>query len=293
MANQLRVTKLSVIEKLENNAYDFSFEQAIFILKKTYPHYKITFQSAGRDYLCGSELKSINIADNVISVVSDRMSFTSLNSPLPNTFIETIKIFSWSKKESLSDFINIFYNRLTKISYDISQRTNVNLQGNKCANKSSIGKCLNAFCGESELCVTSYAHLIWSMPHTALGLRSLLEDYFKCDVIIDEFEGKFCAIEDISYLGKENSKLGDSCVLGKTFFEYGAKIKIIFYNLSKDLFLSFQCNSHAKKCIEYLVKKYIGPMIDYKLEFIPARIIATKLDSRSILGCSSWLKSEL
>lgn len=291
MADKNRTSQLSIIKDLLNNSYNFSFEQAVYILKNSYKHCDITFESAGRNYLCGSEVSKIKQIGDKVIISSDRMSLTSLNSPMPDTLIDVIKVFEWKKEKSLPDFMSIFSNRLSQISYKVSSRRCPCLQGKMQAKDSTIGCCINALNGDIPLNVVNYAYLMWMRPHSALGLRLLLKSYFNCEVNIEQFHGKFCPISSPTKLGIENNTLGSSAVIGKSFFDYSANIKIIFSDLSQSAFLELQNGTENRKKAEYLIRKYIGHATEFEIKLLPNDKIPTHLNRKNLLGNSSWLIS--
>ncbi len=290
MANKIRYAQLPINEKIELEPYKFSFEQAVFVLQDLYPKKEIYFSSANRSYITGSEIQKISIAEKKITLYTDRMSMTSLNSPLPETHIDILRLLNWRKNDSLQNFLNIFHNRLAKLSYSVFRKQSYSFQKEELFENTNLGKCVSSLSGECSRCsISKYAFLFWNRPRSALGLRSILESQFNCSVKIEQFSGQYIEIENKTLLGQENNALCINSVLGDSFFDYSSKIRIIFHDLGKDLFLYMQHEAPGYKIAKQIIESYIDVLTDYSVELIPIKRFDAPLGTNNSLGNFCWL----
>lgn len=290
MANKIRDAQLSIDSQIKFQPYKFSFEQAVFVLQNLYPQKNIYFTSANRCYIAGSEIQKISIEEKNITICSDRMSLTSLNSPLPETQLDILRLLNWVKNDSLQNFLDIFHNRLAELSYSVFRKQSYSFQKKDFFEDTNLGECVSALSGECDgYPIHKFAFLFWNRPHSALGLRLILESYFNCHVEVEQFVGKYTNIEDKTTLGRKNNELGICTVLSNMFFDYSAKIRIVFYDLEKELFLYMQKGKPGYKAAKKIIDSYIDITTDYSVEFLPKYRFDTQLGRDNSLGHFCWL----
>lgn len=289
--------QLSVIELLERQPQLFSYEQCISILEKKY---NIRFKcisyfsdtiitcSVHKLSLSAYDINNITLANDNARIYAERMSITSLSGPLPNVYTEQISVLKWVKNDSLSDFMNIFTNRLSYLSYKISVRIYFSLQNRKNID-TNVGQCLNALAGsKNDERLIQYAYMLWNIPRSALGLRLIILNYFKVDVHITQFIGAFTEIEEVTMLGKNNCTLGCNAFLGHSYFNYENGIKITLGPLDNEQLYKFSPGGTWNSALKEVISSYLDKDIDYTLELIP-KTQQTSAIGNSKLGYLSWL----
>lgn len=303
MGYEHRITQLPVIKLLQKTPQLFSLEQCVYILEKVYgtqgqygnehSYYsaKITVKSKHTFSLIAHDVHDIKFDEDKTVLYSERASFTSINGPLPDVYTEKINALQWTKNYALSDFMNIFINRLSGVSYKISIRKIVTLQ-NANSEDTNIGKCLQALTGRiyKDPAALQCAYLHWTTTHSALGLRSIIMHFFQVPVQISQFVGAFNPLATRSLLGTENSSLSENAVLGRQFFDYNNAIKISIGPLDNSTLTQFEKDKPFYKSLIHIISTYLEDTIDYTLEFIPDVPAKSKL-SNTRMGYNSWLTS--
>lgn len=292
-----RCTQLSVIDELKQAPHLFSYEQCVSILERAYntninigSYYSalITTNSRHSFFLYAYDVNQVTLDDNKAEIYAERMSFTSFHGPLPNVYSERIGVSEWFKNHALSDFMNIFINRLSTISYRISVRRFPSLQKVETMD-TNIGRCLNALAGSKyKQQLIQYAQMMWNNTHSAIGLRLMIAQYFDVDVQVLQFDGSFSRFENETSLGVQSSVLGQNAALGYRYFDYGNAIRILIGPLNNEEMRNFEVKGCWYKELIDLIDGYLDNNIDYIIEFIPQAIIPPTLGACS-LSENTWL----
>lgn len=293
-----RRTQLSVIDELKQAPHLFSYEQCVSILERAYntnintgSYYSaiITTNSRHSFFLYAYDINQVALNDNKAKIYAERMSFTSFHGPLPSVYSERIGVSEWFKNHALSDFMNIFINRLSTISYHVSVRRFPSLQKVEAID-TNIGRCLNALAGSKyKQQLIQYAQMMWNNTHSALGLRLMISQYFDVDVQVLQFDGSFSRFENETRLGIQSSVLGRNAALGDRYFDYGNAIRILIGPLNNEQMRNFETKGRWYKELIDLIDCYLDDNIDYIIEFIPQSVIPPTLGGCSLNG-SAWLE---
>ena len=296
-----RTTQLSVIDLLEKQPQIFSYEQCISILEKKYntrfksvSYFSDTIITCSNHTLSLSayEISNVDISNDNAKIYAERMSITSLNGPLPSIYTEQIHGLKWVKNSSLSDFMNVFINRLSCLSYKISVRIHPSLQKQNSID-TNIGQCLNALIGNRhDQRLLQYAYMFWTMPHSALGLRLIISNYFGVNVTIEQFSGAFTKIYDVTKLALQNSILGENALLGESYFDHSNAIKIVLGPLDNSQFDDFLPGNKWDVILRQLIESYLDKNIDYSIELIPKFQQSSKL-GYCTLNYNTWIACTL
>ncbi|QDU63421.1 hypothetical protein Pan216_43010 [Planctomycetes bacterium Pan216] len=153
-----------------------------------------------------------------------------------------------------------------------------------------------------------YAGLLSQRPPSALGLESLLSDYFQLPVSVHQFEGQWLAIErpHQTRLGvrRGNNQLGHNAVAGEKVWNVEAKIRVrvgpLDFNTFND-YLPDRSSSSERKNFFLLVKMirlYAGLELDVDVQLVlkgdavPESQLSESDDVGPRLGWNVWVRSQ-
>lgn len=300
MGNELRSTQLPIIDKLAKSPQLFDYEQCVYLLENFYTidvnhgaYFSCPILTDSRHlfYLAPYDINSVKINEKSAIIYAERMSFSSFHGPLPSVYSERIGVSEWFKNHALSDFFNIFINRLSVISYRVTVKKLPTLQKSEPID-TNMGKCLNSLTGrQNNHSLLQYASLLWDNPRSALGLRLIIANFFQVNVKIEQFNGGFIEKEEKTFLGKKNSLLGNNASLGKLFYDFGNSIKIQIGPLTARQIDDFQEGKPWFVELNRLINSYLDRNISYKIEFIPDDIPEIELGFGK-LSYNTWLTNQ-
>jgi type VI secretion system protein ImpH len=160
--------------------------------------------------------------------------------------------------------------------------------------------------GIDDLCVLYYGGLIGHRPRCAVGLESLLQDYFQLPVAVRQFQGQWLYLDsdNQSRLGGGGSnQLGVNLVAGNRVWDVQSKIRIRLGPLPLEKFTQFlpdrAPNSERKAffLLVHWVRLYVGPELDFDVQIVlraadvPPCHLGAEGGSAPRLGWNTWLSS--
>lgn len=244
------------------------------------------------------ELSGITVSEDndSINVTCNRFGIASLQSCLPNSYIEDFII---SKNPALYEFLNVFNNKLLALSYNTSKKYSLALQ-NKPFSKTNFAKILLALCGAFEVddlyqILIKHSLLLWKKPRSLIGLKKILESFVLSNVKIDNLQGDWDVINQnsLTILGKKNHVLGKDTISGKYIWNQNAKLLLTIGPLGiKDFYRCVQ-NGDILKAICFIMSKYLnfGKRFEIKIIVKQEDITPVRLSNKNYLGIDSWMKS--
>ena len=145
-----------------------------------------------------------------------------------------------------------------------------------------------------------YAGLIAQKPHTANALENILSDYFQIPAKIEQFFGQWLCLgaDDVSKLGKENSRLGHSTIIGSRVWDQQSKMRVRLGPLDFKRFQAFLPNGSANASLRSICKFMVGLEFDFDLQLVlaakqvPATILTTRAVRKPTLGWTTYLKTK-
>ena len=145
-----------------------------------------------------------------------------------------------------------------------------------------------------------YAGLIAQKPHTANALENILSDYFQTTAKIEQFYGQWLSLgdEDLTKLGKENSRLGQSAIVGSRVWDQQSKMRVRLGPLDIKTFQAFLPNGTANPALRSICKFMVGLEFDFDLQLVlaakqvPATILTTRALRKPTLGWTTFLKTK-
>lgn len=270
------------------------------------------------------EISGVDVKDNQISIRCNRFGIASLQSCLPNSYIQD---FISSKSMAMREFLDVFNNRLLHVSYQTSKNADIVLQNKKFFD-TNYAKVLRALCGDTSAgaprnvdvsgnvsptkagsqdlpknsiaenyysALISDSLLFWRKPRTYIGLVALLERFFCRKVKVKTLVGGWRDLDEVSLtlLGKSNIKLGNNTVVGDKIWDQADSIEITLLGVDKDDFQKFVVDNSLLKVLSFIMNKYInsGKRYRVKLRLRDDVMSPASLDGQHTLGINAWLKS--
>jgi type VI secretion system protein ImpH len=308
MGSELRSEKLPLVEDLEKNARQFSFEMAAYILEygsktsfgKEINVFHAPFRtiSINSFYLRATEIEKIQKDGRINTVYTERLSIAGLNSPLPTPYAELMSRRMSAQDIAMTSFINTFNSRLLGISYQISRRRYLCLQDHSVGNCMLV-KTIATFSGEDPVRMnrklSRLSYLFWTKEKSAAGLESLISATFQFETKVREFRPFWFDMDENNLLGK-NLSLGLNAGLGKRALvsSFGIEIDVTHCDYKK--ILNIMTNEESLNFLKFLIRKYSGEFFSCYLCVTPREAppleLKTPLDGGGtaiILGRTSWL----
>jgi type VI secretion system protein ImpH len=245
------------------------------------------------------------------------IGLTGSNGVLPYHYTETVLKRLKLKDNSMKAFFDVFNHRATSLFFQASckydaplQYERTRLQGKKV--KDDFTQMLLSLIGlntdnlrdrlyTNDESLLYYAGLLNSNVRTASGLKQILKSHFSFPVEIKEFVGQWQElIDDVrtrlpsAVSMGQNNQLGRTVMLGKRGWFAQGKINIILGPLDKQQLQKFTPQSPHLKALDEIVRLYLGFEHDYsfRLRIRKKDIPSTSLNSKAILGWTSWLAAQ-
>ena len=160
-----------------------------------------------------------------------------------------------------------------------------------------------------DLAVLYYGGLFAHRPRNAAGLEALLADYFQLPVRVQQFQGRWLALEPANQtrLGDgpgSNNRLGADALAGERVWDRQGQFRVRVGPLAYERFVEFlpdRAPIPARKAsflMAHLVRLYVGPDLEYDVQLVllAAEVPGCRLDDGGggvgpRLGWNTWLGS--
>ena len=152
----------------------------------------------------------------------------------------------------------------------------------------------------SDFAKLHFAGLMANKARPASGLSSILREYFKLPLHIEQFVGHWMRLppETRSHLGSaarqgQENRLGQSMVLGKMVWDCQHKFRIVLGPLSQAEYQRFLPGGPSLQRLLAWVKNYVGLTLDWDVRLILKTQEAPplRLGRGARIGRSTWLTS--
>ena len=237
------------------------------------------------------------------------MSLTGALGPLPQAYTELILERIRAKDTALRDFLDIFNNRLISLAYRVRKKFRPGFEFSP-PDESQFSQYLFSLMGMGtpglkkrmevrDRALLFYAGLLALQPRSMVGLKVILEDYFKMSVEGENFCGQWLNLEEdqltkIGGLG-QNHMLGESAMLGRKVWDQQSKFGLTFGPLTFKQYLSFLPNGNSFITLRELVRFYTRGELDFdmalKLNKVEVPVSRIGSESGIRLGWTSFIKS--
>ena len=217
---------------------------------------------------------------------------------------------------AFADFLNIFNHRLIElffqawrkhhfvVGYELSRRKRNEQDDFTSSLFDLIGMGTAGLRGRMavpDIGLLHYAGLLSQRPHSAEALRAFLGDYFGVPVNVEQFAGKWHALEPDEACslgsGELSSQLGGGAVAGDAVWNRDSQVRIVLGPLTADQFRSFLPDGRGFTEAVSLIRWFLGSTLEFEIqptlrreEVPPCRLGDETSSTR--LGWSAWLRTE-
>lgn len=144
-----------------------------------------------------------------------------------------------------------------------------------------------------------YGGLIAQKPHSTVAVENIVSDYFGITAKIQQFFGQWIDLnkEDLTKLGRENSDLGRTAIVGARIWDQQSKFRVRLGPLEFQKFRAFLPDGTAHKPLRSIVNFMTGEEFDFdvrlvlKARQVPGTVLTTRAMRKPALGWTSWLKT--
>lgn len=140
-----------------------------------------------------------------------------------------------------------------------------------------------------------YASAIGHRPISAVYLQQVLSDYFKVDVAIEQFVGKWFTLpaEQRTVFGGLNVQLGATAMAGARIWQRDLRMCIRIGPLRKSEFTAFLPGGKKAKALETLLTLLLGVTLEYEVRLILRKedVVTTALGRGTQLGLSTFMNT--
>jgi type VI secretion system protein ImpH len=115
-----------------------------------------------------------------------------------------------------------------------------------------------------------YAGAMRQRPMSSVYLQTVLSDYFKVNIQIQQFVGKWYMLprEHQSVLGLANVQLGGSALAGQRVWQRDLRIALQIGPLRKKEFETFLPRESASRALEQMLKVFIGLTLEFEVQLV-------------------------
>lgn len=337
MATTLRRIVTSVVEKLHAEPWRFEFFEAVRILRLTHKldqegaanittqlsrfityrtHLSINFPASEIQDLKDGRQDSAEIPDKPSTLTVNFMGLTGPSGVLPRHYTEFLlarrmrykdetahRFFDLFNHRAISLFVEAWEKYRFYIGYERGQSQNtmrylLDLVG--MGTTGLQGRLQQAGQGIKDEMLAYYSGLNAQRPHSAVALAAILQDYYKVNVDILQFQGRWLRLEPEQYtrIGKKGTyqKLGETAVLGEFIWDHQAKFRVRIGPLDKSRFDAFLPVGSAFLPLNNYVEWYkaLGQNFDVQLVLRKEEVPGCRLgdEGAARLGWSTWLKHQ-
>lgn len=316
----------SLDKKLFEEPYAFEFFQAVRLLTKMRPERQavggtalpkdevVRFRSRiGLDFP-SSEIHEINEVEGKngdadrIEMLVNFMGVVGVSGVLPSHYTELVLDRIRHRDTAMWAFLDIFTHRAVSMFYRAWAKYRFPVAYERGDDDFTsylfdfVGLGTKGLRGRLDLddeSLLPYAGLIAQKPHTANALENILSDYFQTTAKIEQFYGQWLRLsaDDVSKLGKANSQLGQSAIIGSRVWDQQSKMRIRLGPLDFKRFQAFLPSGSAHASLRSICKFMIGLEFDFDLQLVlaakavPATILTTRAVRKPTLGWTTYLKT--
>lgn len=320
MGTQRRPQRPSIKDSFLKTPYRFEFHQSIRIIealnKEATPIGEDT--DPKKEALSLSARVQISVppsdiyalqkgTDNAYLLEVNFLGLAGIQGPLPLPYTEYIMDRIRSRDKTLRDFLNLFNHRTLSILHRVRKKYSTGLHP-VTADKTPLGQSMLALSGISHkehvpdgvapLSLLPYGALLWQTPRSSYGFLSLITDFFNISAQLLPFQGRWHYLEQsqYTYLGAQNKQmnvLGRTAALGTRVWNAQSAMTLKISALPLKTFLKFLKNGDAYQKLKQLTTFYLGANITLNLNLgiVKEDVIPAKLDGKTALGWTSWIKT--
>jgi type VI secretion system protein ImpH len=309
---------------LERSPFEVEFFHAVQMLERIYPDREVVgaFYHPDREVarfatnaslaFPASEIQSIEWReDRPPILVVNFMGLTGPTGVLPHVYTMLLIERRWARDRTLHEFLDLFHHRAISLFYQAWRKYRI--AAGFGSGDDRFTQYLKDFAGLGvaglqkrqavlDESLLYYAGLFMLQPHSAIGLRQILEDYFNAPVDIEQFVGAWrtlpreaqCEMTDEERISRQ---LGFGAVAGDQIWDQSSKVRIRIGPLSLQKYRDFLPGGQSHAALRALTKFYSGGQLDFELQLVLARAEVPEMgigidDGEALpLGLCSWAKT--
>lgn len=228
------------------------------------------------------------------------------NGPMPLHITEYVRSREHNFHDhTLARFADIFHHRMISLFYRARANTEPTFSFDR-PNEDRFSSYVGSLAGIGDetlqkrdempdLAKFHYTGYLSNQAKNADGLISILTDFFRLPVQLDEFIGEWLSIEDVDLtrLGESprTGQLGMSVVLGCKVWSCQHKFRIVFGPLTWDEYISLLPAGKRLEKLIAIVQNYVGYEFNWDVNLVLRReeVPMTQLNGQARLGWTSWL----
>ncbi|MDR1267824.1 MAG: type VI secretion system baseplate subunit TssG [Holosporales bacterium] len=295
MAAPIRTPAQSLIQRLQEEPYRFSLDQALVLCQKLDPLLKVRLKGAVRFSLPAQEVESIGKKDPFLTMTTHRLDLLGGQSPLPAAYRSFIASEKREGRPELEGFLNMFNHRLLMLSHHMACRRFPALQG-RLSQYSPLGRMRAAFFGNPPDCASSesvgFSGRLWTYPRSLSMLEAHLHHYFDMRFRVQPFQGGWRSIEakEHTSLGRSAHRLGEDAALGTRIWDQTYGITLIAAPATPEDFYSFLPQGPRWILLKKSTRSFLDPVHHAQLALKPPKML-TFLGKDASLSRCAWLFS--
>ena len=321
------MSKKPLNQELFDEPFAFEFFQAVRLLERIYSDRK----TVGRDALPNEEvvrfrsriglefpaseiqeIRETAVADSdkrLVEMIVNFMGMAGVSGVLPTHYTELVLDRVRHRDTTLWSFLDIFTHRSVSMFYRAWAKYRFPIAYERGDREFTsyifdlAGLGTNGLRGRMAIddeSLLPYVGLIGQKPHSVNALENMISDYFGVTAKVDQYFGQWLDLsdEDTTKLGKSNSELGRSSIIGTRVWDQQSKIRVRIGPLKFKQYQAFLPNGSAYRQLNSMIKFLIGFEFDFDLQLIlaakqvPSSVLTTKAVRRPMLGWTTWLKTK-
>lgn len=213
-----------------------------------------------------------------VSITPAYMGFLGVHGTMPYRFTEDIAAqVLHAKYEGGRAFFDIFLNRMMTLHFRAWEKYRIRCRLDASARDVLLPMQLalagggdNTAVPDGEELVAHFAALLRQRPVSARTIGSVLSEYLRAPVVLEQFMGQWDALgeTEIARLGKQNTTLGKGFTLGTRCWERHSRIRIHVGPLSRSEFDEFIPGGAANRALRHVLALFSTPALEFDLNLI-------------------------
>lgn len=330
MPDQDPMTERPIKEYLLEEPFKFEFFQAVRLLERIFAESKpvggtalpaeepVRFRSHITLLFPPSEIQEINEVDRSTGGPADEnkqlemlINFMGMVGPsgvLPAHYTELILDRIRHRDTAMWAFLDIFTHRSVSMFYRAWAKYRFPVayeRGNDdftaflfdWAGLGTSG--LRGRMGFEDEGILPYAGLVSQKPHSATAIENVISDYFGVTAKVEQLFGQWLSLtdRDVTFLGKQNSRLGRNAIIGTRVWDQQSKFRLRLGPLNFRQFQAMLPNGSANRPLHSIVRFMAGMEFDFdaklvlKARQVPGFVLTTRAIRKPMLGWTTWLKT--
>lgn len=269
------------------------FEQAITLSEKTDGQFGI------------NPIEQITLKRNIPQVTLSPCALFNPLGILPQYIFEILSEQSASKEDTLSQFLNLFNERIIQLQYAAFQQSRLYLGFELQPNDNAFNTMINAMTGCNHSATSEISPLerlfyanVLNRRHISRGvIEKTLRQIFKLPIKIQCNQGQWFSLPKTqqSKLGQHFNQVGHNVALGQRYWNIQHKVMLVIGPLTLAEFAQFLPEKSSLKRLHAWLGLLLPNEIHYDLKFILHQdsIPESQLNHHHCaLGHTTWLKSK-